>query len=73
MQRIIFALIIIAAFSTSLIARAATLTTSAARDGNVVTFDGEITEGDADTLKGIIQRANNAGHLVAIVRLTSWW
>src|SRR5262249_51891639 len=57
---------------TSLIARAATLTTTAAKDGKIIVIlNGEITEGDADALKTIIQTANNGGHLVAIIRLDS--
>jgi len=72
LRGIFFAVTIITVLLTSWIARAATLTTTAAKDGKVlVTLNGEITEGDADALKTIIQTANNGGHLVAIVRLNS--
>jgi hypothetical protein len=72
MQRGIFAFTILSVLSTGLIARAATLTTTAGKDGNVtVSLNGEITDGDSDALKTIIQTANDDGHFVALVRLNS--
>lgn len=53
-------------------APAATFSTTRASDGNVVvTLKGEIATGDADELKSIIQRENDDGRVVAIVRLDS--
>ena len=37
----------------------------------IVTLAGEITEGDSDTLKTIIRKANDNGRLVSLVRLNS--
>lgn len=72
MARGIFAFTVTAALLASPVASAATFTTVTAKDGKiVVTLTGDITEGDSDNLKTVIQTANNGGHLVATVRLNS--
>ena len=72
MRRGIFALIIPSILGVASVASAATLTTTSSKDGKLtVTLSGEITEGDSDSLKTVIQTANNSGHIVAIIRLNS--
>lgn len=51
---------------------AATLKSVATKDGKtIVLLSGEITEGDADTLKASIKSANDTGKLVSGIRLNS--
>lgn len=72
MRRGIFALTITSILTVASVASAATFATAVTKDGKViVTLTGEITEGDADAFKAVIQTANNGGHLVAIIRLNS--
>jgi hypothetical protein len=53
-------------------ASAATFSTSPTKDDDViVTLSGEIAEGDAHDLKALIQRENDDGQTVAIIRLNS--
>lgn len=54
------------------IATAASITSTVSKEGKViVSIVGEITEGDADTLKLIIKSTNDSGRLVSGVRLDS--
>jgi hypothetical protein len=56
----------------SSIASAATVTTSQPKNGKVVvSLSGEITEGDSDTLKESIRKANNSNLIVSLLRLDS--
>jgi hypothetical protein len=68
----IFALIVPSILLAASVCSAATLTTASSKDGKViVTLAGEIAEGDSDTLKAIILKANDNRRLVALVRLDS--
>ena len=72
MQCGIFTLTITTILLAYSVASAATLTTATSKDGKVtVTLTGEITEGDSDTLKTVIRKANDSGRLVVLVRLNS--
>ena len=71
MRRAFFAFATTAILLATSVASAATLTPTSSKDAKViVTLNGEITRGDFDTLKTIIQTANNGGHIVALIRLT---
>jgi hypothetical protein len=51
---------------------AASITSTVSKDGKViVSLVGEISDGDADTLKSIIKSANDSGHIVSAIRLDS--
>jgi hypothetical protein len=54
------------------VASAASITSTISKDGKViVSLVGEISEGDADTLKSVIKSANDSGHIVSAIRLDS--
>ncbi len=53
-------------------ASAATLTSSVSKEGKtIIALNGEIAEGDSDTLKALIKTANDGGRLVSGLRLNS--
>jgi hypothetical protein len=54
------------------VASAASITSTVSKDGKViVSLVGEISDGDADTLKSIIKSANDIGRVVSAIRLDS--
>ena len=72
MLRIICAIFLAASLLVVSAACAATLNTASSKDGSaIITLVGEITDGDSDALKAVIQKINDTGRVVALIRLDS--